>query len=386
MSGRSINDLPTLTRQKLCRKLDIRSDIGGDFRTLAGCLDMGIDDLDLISQMTNPTHRVLRWWGRNPKHTVAELREILLQMGRSDCVEIIDENPETGRDKCVMHVEEHDDLNTNINNFGAPPQINLLEYMHLNPDRVDGPEISQRQIDVLLLTVTDTEFLAAYKILPSPEVADAGELGPIYFGKIGRNSVALLKMAASSINVAGPLTTSLGAIEQFSPSVIFSIGVCFGMNCKNVKLGDILVAAKMGFYAPVRINRTGEQVSRGPLIECNARLWRLFENGKVGWSGPCEERQSKIHVGLVISGPEIIENPERKEQLQSLYPEALGGEQQGEGLYSICEPRKLPWLVCKGVADWADGNNNENWQPFAATAAASYVEHVMLENYIPGKK
>ena len=56
------------------------------------------------------------------------------------------------------------------------------------------------------------------------------------------------------------------------------------------------------------------------------------------------------------------------------------------GLYSICELSKLPWLVCKGVADWADGDNMESWQQFSAAASASFVEHVMLNSYIPGKK
>ena len=212
-----------------------------------------------------------------------------------------------------------------------PPRVEVLEYKHLKPDHVDGAEINNHQIDVLLLTVTDTEFLAAYKILPSPKEVDAGELGPIYFGKIGLNDVALLKTSSEAVSATGPTATSLVAIERFNPRVILSIGVCFGMDRENLELGDVLVSAKMGLYGPAKINKNGQIYSRGPLFECNARLQRLFDFGKVGWKGPTEGKTPNVHVGLVISGPQTIENYDRKEQLRNLYPEALGGEQVGEG-------------------------------------------------------
>ena len=101
----SVNKLHALTRQQICKKLDIREDYGGDFRTLAAHLDMSSDDLDLISQERNPTHKVLRWWGRNPENTVSKLREVLMEMGRLDCVKILDEIPETGMGFLMTAIE-----------------------------------------------------------------------------------------------------------------------------------------------------------------------------------------------------------------------------------------------------------------------------------------
>ena len=86
-----------LVRQGVCKKLDILDDVGGDFRTLAAHFGMPSDELDLISQNGNATHRVLRWAGRNPENTIAKLREILLDMERWDCVKIIDEGPKSGK-------------------------------------------------------------------------------------------------------------------------------------------------------------------------------------------------------------------------------------------------------------------------------------------------
>lgn len=65
---------------------------------------MPIDDIDLISQGANTTHRVLRWAGRNPGNTIARLRDILLDMGRLDCVKIIDNGTKSGMESIFFLV------------------------------------------------------------------------------------------------------------------------------------------------------------------------------------------------------------------------------------------------------------------------------------------
>ena len=85
----SIKDLNSLVRLQLCDKLDIRQSFGGDYRYLAANLDMHNDHIMRISQGQDKTQEVFKWIGTNPKNTVSKLREILLKMGRHDCLEII---------------------------------------------------------------------------------------------------------------------------------------------------------------------------------------------------------------------------------------------------------------------------------------------------------
>ena len=61
------------------------------------------DDIIAISQNPDPTHNVLQWVGRNPKNTIGELRNVLQTMGREKCVDIIDEDPSSG--KCYFMVK-----------------------------------------------------------------------------------------------------------------------------------------------------------------------------------------------------------------------------------------------------------------------------------------
>ena len=61
------------------------------------------DDILIISQNLDPTDNVLQWVERNPKNTIAKLREVLQTMGREDCVKIIDEGRPFG--KCYFMVK-----------------------------------------------------------------------------------------------------------------------------------------------------------------------------------------------------------------------------------------------------------------------------------------
>ena len=86
----SIKDLNSLVMLQLCKKLDIEQRLGGDYKDVAAHFGMPNDDITTISQGQNKTREVLNWIGRNPRNTVAKLRQILVDIRRDDCVEIID--------------------------------------------------------------------------------------------------------------------------------------------------------------------------------------------------------------------------------------------------------------------------------------------------------
>ena len=86
----SIKDLNLLVMLQLCEKLDIEQSLGGDYKYLAAHFHMTNDHIIRISQGQNKTREVLNWIGRNPRNTVAKLRQILVDIRRDDCVEIID--------------------------------------------------------------------------------------------------------------------------------------------------------------------------------------------------------------------------------------------------------------------------------------------------------
>ena len=204
----------------------------------------------------------------------------------------------------------------------------------MKPDRIEWSEATKIPVDVVLLVVNDNEFRAAYEILSQSVLeSDSGtDLSMVYFGQIGKNKVALVRSGQGASGLNGIQITCLDIIMQLSPKTVICLGVCFGMDKNNQNFGDVLVSTKLGTYAPSRINADGSRISRGVISECQARLSNLFVGGKVGWESPRGDKyKPKVEGGLIISGPELIDCKDRKEELRKLYPDAIGGEMEGEG-------------------------------------------------------
>ena len=225
---------------------------------------------------------------------------------------------------------------SNSNEDIAPPpkkELKTARKKDITPENVDWSNVQHKPVDVLLLTSDDATFCAAVKTLSQPVRADSGtSLGPVYFGEIGKNRVALLKSLKGAIGVAGTEATCSEAIDILKPKTILSFGLCYGMNRDKVKIGDVLVSSKVAFSGPSRVNRDGSEYRRGPIVECDARLQRLFGDGKNDWSAAQNASvEPNVYVGELISGPQLIDNLQHKEKLRKCYPEALGGEMEGEG-------------------------------------------------------
>ena len=208
-----------------------------------------------------------------------------------------------------------------------------MELSNIDPAPIDWSEAAHAPIDVLLIVVNDNEFRPVYEILSEPKRADSGTvLGNVYFGTIGKNRVALVKSGQGAGGKTGTQAILTSALKKLKSEAVICVGICFGMNRTKQKCADVLVSKRLSTYAPCRHNPDGSVFSRGVTVECNGRLVRLFDDGKVGWKGPCQEQiRPDIQSGLIISGPELLDNKDRKEELKKMYPEALGGEMEGEG-------------------------------------------------------
>ncbi len=88
-----------------------------------------------------------------------------------------------------------------------------------------------------------------------------------------------------------------------------------------------------------------------------------------------------MHIGPMLSGEKLVDNKAFKKQLLLEFPKAIGGEMEGVGLYATAARRNCEWVVVNGIADWADRSKTEEWQPFAALAAATLVRAVLKNRF-----
>ena len=181
-------------------------------------------------------------------------------------------------------------------------------------------------IDILLLTVEDCEFLSCFSFLDRPFKSYNKEVGMVYFGYTGNTGdqeklkVALMKCSKGAAVPGGSLTAVKNAVRVLSPKTVFSVGTCSGLSSDKVKLGDVVVSAKLttaaGFKTPV-----------------SRHVSDLVRDAPYGWVAPVEnpdELEVEVHCdGDILSQTQTTRSGCADLHLQ--YPEAIAVETEGEG-------------------------------------------------------
>ncbi|XP_068690104.1 NLR family CARD domain-containing protein 3-like isoform X2 [Montipora foliosa] len=257
--------------------------------------------------------------------------------------------------------------------YDMPPQLKV------KPSKLSGLQTVSKlwgsvdlPIDILLLTVEDCEFLSCYSLLGQPVKSYNMEVGAIYFGYIGTDQnqlkVALKICPKGSVVPGGSSTAVKNAVRVLKPKAVFLVGTCCGLSSDKVKLGDVVVSAKLttpaGFKIPV-----------------SPHLGDLVRDAPIGWVAPLEnpdELEVKVHCdGDILSQAEWC----KVADLQKQYPEAIAVETGGEGVLAAAYDEKVEWVVAKGVSSFVNQTqpSSSEWMPFASTMAASIVAKMISD-------
>ncbi len=190
-------------------------------------------------------------------------------------------------------------------------------------------------------------------------------------GLIGGSQVALTACEMGANGNGGSFDTLNSVLPLTQPEFVIMVGIAWGNDSADI--GDILISKELADYSLRRVGQTeeGDQkiVSRGTRVPgSDVILKRLKMYSR--------KTSQKVDDGLVVSGPELIDNRNYRDEILQQYPEALGGEMEGFGVYRACAKHKKEWLVVKAVCDHADGKKKEDKkrrQRIAAENAANFA-------------
>ncbi|XP_068707668.1 death domain-containing ATP nucleosidase-like [Montipora foliosa] len=273
---------------------------------------------------------------------------------------------------------------------GNPPELDRgqLKPANLQIKSLPWKDV-ERPIDILLLTAKDCEFYSCLQYCLNPGYFKSYNraVGYVYFGKMGEGETKL-KIAVIQCNVgsavpSGSAVVVPDAVRMLRPKAVFCVGYCGGLNKEKVKLGDVVISARLATYAPIKVNEDGV-IERGVRVPSSTGLADLTRNADRGWKAPLEEGSElevKVHKdALLLSGPEVVNSEERRDELIKRYPDAIAIEMEGEGLYTAAHKLNVEWVVIKGVSDFAaKKSSTDTWRPFASAMAASITAHILRE-------
>lgn len=230
-------------------------------------------------------------------------------------------------------------------------------------------EIELKELDdiiksgvALIVTVTEIETNATHqKLKPIQGYSNIlqvyDETNTYYFGVFGKYNIVHVQSNMGSIGRDSAILTISNAVKALKPKFVIMIGIAFGVDETKQKIGDVLVSEGITPYDNKRVGE--ETIQRGQNAPCSklllnrikaVRTWEHFLNKK---------DIAKSIFTQILSGEELVDNKERRDELVKAFPNSKGGEMEGAGLFAACDG-EVDWILVKGICDFADGNKGKN--------------------------
>lgn len=258
--------------------------------------------------------------------------------------------------------------------------IYLVKYTKKNHYNQIAFEIIQQKMrgemrKIVIAVATGLEL----KVLKECVENYGGRVEPRYDGTFaymqiidgGLTEFYIVKTQAGSSGSGGSTLTIDEALRTIDPSGVIAIGIAFGAKEKKQSIGDVLVSKQVQCY---ELQRVGEKevIPRGDKVSAHPAYIARCDLAETSWT------KSKIHIGLILSGDKLVDSPEFKQHLLQLFPEAIGGEMEAEGIIAACQKNNKPWLIIKGICDWGENKGDED-QETACRNAIDLFFHIKNE-------
>ncbi len=198
-------------------------------------------------------------------------------------------------------------------------------------------------------------------------------------------AVVVLLPSMGEISAA---TAATDAITLWNPRFVLMIGIAGGIPQDDLDLGDVVVADQVVGYEYGKVtdheSKPYEIKPRDRVYPASALLldrvrsfWDDSWTQEVNIPRPDNAARpvSKLFVGPIASGNKVIASTEFRQRLKTRWPKLVALEMEGEGLVAAVfdRPQIRHALVIRGICDMADERKSDEWQEYAANAAAAFT-------------
>lgn len=258
----------------------------------------------------------------------------------------------------------HKDLFTIHNNYDCD-----WTSMTLSPQK--EPKYFAEEVannSVVVLTANPVEHFVVTKLL----ARENGEAVSTYItddnftfhvAKIGNVPVIhFMQHETSAYTDHGSYDASESALKRFRPKFLVSLGVAFGTDPDSQQLGDVLISSEICSYT----DKTKLENRKIKFKSCN--IYKMDPYLRNMWM-PFVDKNEIPGLGTgfqcsfvpLLSGGAVVDDVYERirfvEAAQNAGCDVRGGEMEGWGLIKICRKSGIPWVVVKGICDWAACKN-----------------------------
>ncbi|MFL5350852.1 MAG: hypothetical protein ACJ8AT_39290 [Hyalangium sp.] len=172
------------------------------------------------------------------------------------------------------------------------------------------------------------------------------------------------------------------AITAWDPQFLLIVGTAGGFESQSVRLGDIIVATEVFDYEFQRLGE-GQPVIRWVKSHPDEGLLKLARKVASSHAPLLKDAlgtSPRVRFGPVLSGDKVIASQDAIERLLSFNNTALGVEMEGAGVAFAARQqlRPVPFLMVRGVADYADERKHEHSRHWSKAACESVARFIVV--------
>ena len=200
----------------------------------------------------------------------------------------------------------------------------------------------------------------------------AGDVYAVKYALYDRIHLLHVRTGMGSSGVHGSQRVSHDFFSEVKTDIemAIAIGVCFGISRDSQALGDVVVAESFNMYEPAKI-KGGAMQFRGDRIPSEPRL--------VSYGHACRSdmRDHNIHIGPVLTGEKLVDDPLFRQTILSCNLKAVGGEMEAGGIVATCQSKGVRFAMVKGICDFAESKSDDVQERAASNAAEIALDFII---------
>jgi nucleoside phosphorylase len=215
---------------------------------------------------------------------------------------------------------------------------------------------------LLILTVTQLEFLSVFERMKPPpnQVKILGTFIGNGFYVVGSYGLYIAVLLQSNRPGQGNNSNYLNeALTQFKCKLVINVGIAWGSNNPSTqRLGDVLAATSVVNIDDVKRHHR-QIIERSVIGSIHPKSEAIISTTKLFWKFlDMNDRPCEAHKGLYVVCNTLLDDLEVRNAILTRYPDAIGGEMEAFSVYETSTFHNVPWMVIKGINDWADGTKS----------------------------
>jgi nucleoside phosphorylase/tetratricopeptide (TPR) repeat protein len=255
--------------------------------------------------------------------------------------------------------------------------------------KIADDSIADALIDFAIITAIEVERRAvcrAFKLTDKDRVRKSSRVYWRGSLSLKGGSVYQIVVAQSpdAANVDAALLTS-DTIHHWNPGALLMVGIA-GAASDDVALGDVIIGSDVYYYERGKETPDGKK-PEPKSYRPDATLWNNattvpYWKPSISVQRPDgKKNRPKLHPGVIASGEKVIADAAIRNQIVQPNRKILAIEMEGYGFsaavwQSFDQQRHL---VIRAISDAADRDKKDDWQPYAAAAAANFAKHFICD-------